>query len=91
MGSGSSVPSKLQARILEELHDSHLGIVRIKALARSYVWRPGMNQQVEEWLRTVVAVNETKVCQVKFHCTHGTRLLIHGSEYTLTLLVHFEA
>ncbi|XP_020908437.1 uncharacterized protein K02A2.6 [Exaiptasia diaphana] len=33
--------------MLEKLHDSHLGIVKMKALARSYVWWPYINQQLE--------------------------------------------
>ena len=32
------IPNKLQDRVLEELHDGHLGVVKMKALARSYVW-----------------------------------------------------
>ena len=31
------IPNKLQERVLQELHDGHLGVVKMKALARSYV------------------------------------------------------
>ena len=42
------VPPKYQKMILEELHISHLGIVKMKSLARSYVWWPKLNEQIEE-------------------------------------------
>ena len=42
------IPKKLQDRVLEELHDGHLGIVKMKALARSYVWWPNISGQLEE-------------------------------------------
>ena len=32
------VPQKLQGRVLEELHQAHLGIIRMKSVARSYCW-----------------------------------------------------
>ena len=32
------IPAKLRGKVLEELHDSHPGIVRMKSLARSHVW-----------------------------------------------------
>ena len=35
------VPEKLQRRVQEMLHKGHLGIVRRKALARSYLWWTG--------------------------------------------------
>ena len=41
------VPKKLQQRVLEELHHSHLGIARSKALARSYVWWPKLDSAIE--------------------------------------------
>ena len=42
------IPNKLQDRVLEELHDGHLVVIKIKALTRSYVWWPNINGQLEE-------------------------------------------
>lgn len=42
------IPNKLQDRVLKELHDGHMGVVKMKALARSYVWWPNINAQLEE-------------------------------------------
>ena len=48
MGIRVVIPGKLQDRVLEELHEGHLGVVRIKALARSYVWWPNISGQLED-------------------------------------------
>ena len=42
------IPNKLQDRVLKELHDGHLGVVKMKALARSYVWWLNINGRLEE-------------------------------------------
>ena len=41
------IPMKLQERVLDELHGGHIGVVKMKALAQSHVWWPGIDKEVE--------------------------------------------
>ncbi|XP_049516015.1 uncharacterized protein K02A2.6-like [Dermacentor silvarum] len=54
------IPQKLRFRVLKALHVGHPGIVRMKALARSYVWWPGMDAAIEEWVRRCLPCQETR-------------------------------
>ena len=46
------VPKKLQDRVLEELHQSHIGIAKTKALARSHVWWPNLDSTIEAMVKS---------------------------------------
>ena len=44
-------------RLLEDLHQGHMGISRMKSVARSYRWWPGMDQELE------LRARQCRVCQ----------------------------
>jgi len=46
------IPPKYRNRMLEELHETHQGICRTNAYARSYIWWPNLDSQIEEFLKS---------------------------------------
>lgn len=47
LGNRVVVPPPLRAATLRALHKAHSGIVQTKALARSYIWWPHLNEDIE--------------------------------------------
>ena len=60
------VPEKGQSIMLELLHSSHSGVVKMKSLARSYVWWSGLDTQIENTARRVFSVNKTRENQLVY-------------------------
>ena len=50
------IPEKLKLKILAELHSTHSGIVKMKQIARNYVYWKNINSDIEK------VVNECKEC-----------------------------
>ena len=54
------IPTKLQRKVLEELHQGHPGVVRMKAIARSHVWWPRLDKRIEEQSKSCIACQSTR-------------------------------
>ncbi len=55
------VPPALRPKLLHDLHQGHPGMCRMKALARSYLWWPCLDKDIEK------AVQKCNVCQTVRH------------------------
>ncbi len=51
-GSRVIVPPQGQPKVMEELHEGHPGIAQMKALARSYMWWPGLDSDLEQKVKS---------------------------------------
>ena len=54
------IPKSLQARLLESLHETHPGIIRMKAVARSYFWWSGIDKAIENLAKACIPCQEQK-------------------------------
>ena len=58
-GSRVVLPEKARKQALQTLHDVYVGMVRMKAIARSYMWWPRMDADIEQLLR------ECRTCKLQ--------------------------
>ncbi|CEF61625.1 Reverse transcriptase domain and Integrase, catalytic core domain and Zinc finger, CCHC-type domain and Peptidase A2A, retrovirus, catalytic domain and Ribonuclease H-like domain and Peptidase A2A, retrovirus RVP subgroup domain and Aspartic peptidase domain-containing protein [Strongyloides ratti] len=63
------IPLCLRKEVLQKLHLGHTGIVRMKILARSNVYWPGMNKEIENLSKTCETCNKigTPVAKTNLH------------------------
>ena len=73
-GSRIIIPPQGQQTMLNELHEMHPGICRMKALARSYMWWPNMDADIQR------TVENCQPCQVNRKAPE--KALLHPWEYT---------
>uniref|UniRef100_A0A183CP15 RNA-directed DNA polymerase n=1 Tax=Globodera pallida TaxID=36090 RepID=A0A183CP15_GLOPA len=59
------IPERLRERILKALHMAHPGIVRMKALARQYVYWPSMDSAIEKVVRQCEECQSAQKCPPK--------------------------
>lgn len=59
------IPAKLQPKILQELHSGHFGVVRMKHLARSYVWWNKIDNDIENLVKNCFECNAYRNNPVK--------------------------
>lgn len=63
------IPSTLRNKILRELHSGHMGIVKMKALSRNYVWWKGVDKDIESTVGSCRECNrfQKNPKQISFH------------------------
>ena len=68
-GSRIVIQCKQRNRVMEELHENHDGIVKMKALARSYVWYPGIDREIEQKVKNckMCALHQSNPPESKLH------------------------
>ena len=59
------VPPASRSEISKILHDTHIGISRMKALARSYVLWPGIDSPIEEGGENMCVLPITSACSLR--------------------------
>ncbi len=79
------VPLQCQGAVLKELHETHSGSTKMKALARSYVWWPDLDSQIERLVNTCASCQSH--AHSPHHYTHGNGQYNHGAVSIWILLV----
>ncbi|XP_024872568.1 uncharacterized protein K02A2.6-like, partial [Temnothorax curvispinosus] len=63
------IPSSLRKAILNDLHVAHLGIVKMKGMARSFVYWPGIDSEIEQTAKSCAECARHAHAPPKF-CQH---------------------
>jgi transposase InsO family protein len=58
IGSRVVIPTCLRPLVLSELHGAHQGVVKMKMIARRFVWWPSLNSDIEKLCQQCIKCNE---------------------------------
>ena len=71
--------------VAEEIHDGLLGVVRVKALARSFIWWPNLDRDLKDLAKRCERFRVKKEDQHEsYHLTHGSTQRCLGRGCMLT-------
>ena len=79
------IPGSLRERVLQELHEGHPGIVRMKSLARLHVWWPKLDQSIASVVRDCAKCQSNRKSH---HYIRGIGQTRPGREFTSISPVH---
>ncbi|KRZ77842.1 Transposon Tf2-6 polyprotein [Trichinella papuae] len=73
------IPIQARSRLLTMLHDGHSGIVRMKALARSYFWWPKMDEDIKKTVNTCDVCQSSRAAMPKAPVHSWETLILDGA------------
>ena len=77
------IHDKLRSTFLDEHHEGHQGIVKMKFLARLHFWWPNPDKEIEDVVRK--NANMHNLLQLRLHAMPGLGRINHGSGFILIL------
>ena len=88
-GSRVVVPPPGRVSIIKILHNGHPGVSRMKSLARSVVWWPGLDAELEAKVKSCEACQVNSRSPPKSHCILGSGLQNPGLAFMWTFVALF--
>ena len=74
--------------MLQELHQGHMEMSKMKSLARMYVWWPSLDKDIEDSVCACRSVKPISHSHPQLHCTCGVGLHVVRPGYTVTMQDH---
>ena len=84
------VPLQDREMMLNELHQGHLGVSRMKSLAKMYVWWPGLDKDIESSVQSCTECQATQSVPSHLLCTLGAGQHVAGPGCMWTMLARFK-